>query len=81
MDAQRLLKETRDRLRQLEGRYAEFSRASGISYSSLTKLAQGHENNPTVASLQRLINALDAFEAAQTPPAPQVPPPTTGAAR
>ncbi|MGH8073681.1 MAG: helix-turn-helix domain-containing protein [Lysobacter sp.] len=81
MDAQRLLEETRDRLRKLEGRYAEFHRASGISYSSLTKFAQGHETNPTVASLQRLIEALDAFEGVQPPPAAEMQPPTTGAAQ
>lgn len=68
MDAQTLLEETRDRLRKLEGRYAELSRVSGLSYSSLTKLAQGHADNPTISSLQLVIEALDTFEATQIPP-------------
>lgn len=41
---------------------AELARHSGISYSTLTKLAQGHADNPTVNSLQAVIQALDAFD-------------------
>lgn len=63
MDADTLLAKTIERLRQHEGRYAELARsAPAISYSWLTKLAHGQITNPTVTSLQQLIDALDAFE-------------------
>lgn len=62
MDALTLLEKTKERLRQHEGDYAEISRRTGVSYSSLVKLAQGYSGNPTVESLQRVIDALDAFE-------------------
>ncbi|WP_282265556.1 hypothetical protein [Stenotrophomonas sp. PS02298] len=62
MDALTLLEQTKERLRQHEGDYAEISRRTGVSYSSLVKLAQGHTGNPTVDSLQRVIDALDLFE-------------------
>lgn len=82
MDAQTLLDSTRDRLRRHEGSYAEIARQSGtFSYSWLGKVAQGKIENPTVASLQQLIEALDAFEGVQPPPAAEVQPPTTGAAQ
>jgi len=62
MDALTLLEQTKGRLRLHEGNYAEISRRTGVSYSSLVKLAQGHTGNPTVESLQRVIDALDVFE-------------------
>lgn len=62
IDAQTLFKLTVARLRKHEGSYAEIARQSGLSYSSLTKLAQGHAPNPTVENLQAVIEALDAFE-------------------
>lgn len=61
MDAMTLLSLTRARLNQCHGRYAEISRQSGIPYSSLVKLAQGHAKNPTVDSLQSVIEALDSL--------------------
>lgn len=61
MDAMTLLSLTRARLNSCHGRYAEISRQSGIPYSSLVKLAQGHAKNPTVDSLQSVIEALDAL--------------------
>ncbi|WP_339827082.1 hypothetical protein [uncultured Arenimonas sp.] len=70
MDAATLLEHTRTRLRQHEGQYAQIARGAGLSYSSLTKFAQGHANNLTVVSLQQLIEALDAFEGAQAPVEP-----------
>lgn len=57
-----MLEQTKGRLRLHEGNYAEISRRTGVSYSSLVKLAQGHTGNPTVESLQRVIDALDVFE-------------------
>lgn len=84
MDAQTLLEQTRDRLRTHEGSYAEIARQSAtFSYSWLSKVAQGKIDNPTVTSLQQLIDALDAFEAAQMPPPPPSPSPspTNGAER
>ncbi|MEN5271869.1 hypothetical protein [Stenotrophomonas lactitubi] len=62
MDALTFLEKTVDRLRGFGGHYAEIARRSGISYSSLVKLAQGHADNPTIESLQRVIEALNAFE-------------------
>jgi hypothetical protein len=63
MDANTLLQKTQARLKRHEGRYAEIARANPeISYSWLTKVAQGQITNPTVSNLQQLISALDAFE-------------------
>lgn len=71
MDAQTLLANTRARLRRHEGSYIEIARANpGISYSWLTKVAHGQATNPTVESLQQLIEALDAFEGARAPVEP-----------
>ncbi|MGH8028141.1 MAG: hypothetical protein ACREO0_15595 [Pseudoxanthomonas sp.] len=70
MDADTLLKKTRERLRRHEGQYAEIARQfPEIGYSWLTKVAHGQITNPKVSSLQQLIEALDAFEKAsgQTP--------------
>lgn len=51
------------RLRAHEGKYAEIARQNpDIGYSWLTKLAHGQITNPTIASLQQLIEALNAFE-------------------
>ena len=73
MDAQTLFDSTRDRLRKHEGEYIKICQAAPeISYSWLTKLAHGQIKNPTVTSLQQLIEALDAYEAANdSPAAPQ----------
>ncbi|MDR1076099.1 MAG: hypothetical protein LBL59_07365 [Xanthomonadaceae bacterium] len=63
MTAEHLLQMTIQRLHAHEGQYAEIVRkAPEISYSWLTKLANGQIKNPTVSSLQQLIDALDAFE-------------------
>lgn len=63
MDAATLLKKTRTRLRKHKGRYAELARANpSFSHSWLAKVATGSISNPTVTSLQQLIEALDAFE-------------------
>lgn len=59
MDAQTLSDQTRERLRAYEGRYAEIARRfSALSQSWLSKFANGHKDNPTVGSLQALIEAL-----------------------
>lgn len=63
MDANTLFQETVVRLQKHEGQYAEIARLSGLSYSQLTKVAQGHADNPTVGTLQKVIEALNAFEA------------------
>lgn len=70
MDAQTLLDSTRERLRKHEGKYAEIARLSdgAFSYSWLSKVATGAMSNPTVASLQQLIQALDAFEGVEPEP-------------
>lgn len=71
IDAQTLLEATKGRLLKHKGRYAEICRETGISYSSLVQLAQGHADNPTVNSLQRVIEALDQFEGIERAPAPE----------
>lgn len=70
MDAKTLLLKVRLRLKKHEGNYAEITRRSGLSYSQLVKLAAGHADNPTVQTLQRVIEALDAFEGVAAAPAP-----------
>lgn len=71
MDADTLLQKTVGRLRRHEGQYAELARQNDqISYSWLTKLAHGQITNPTVTSLQQLIEALDVFEGVRPAPAP-----------
>lgn len=67
VDAQTLFESTIARLRRHEGRYAEISRQTNFSYSTLVKLAQGHAPNPTVGRLQDLIDALDDFEGVEKP--------------
>lgn len=63
MNADTLLQKTVGRLRAHEGQYAEIARQNEqISYSWLTKMAHGQITNPTVSSLQQLIDALDVFE-------------------
>ena len=74
MDATTLLEKTVGRLNRHKGQFAEISRVTGISYSTLTKLAQGHSDNPTIANLQSVIEALDEFEKGD--PAANDPPPT-----
>ncbi|MGH8052521.1 MAG: hypothetical protein ACREP4_01125 [Stenotrophomonas sp.] len=71
MDADTLLQNTVERLRNHEGQYAEIARQNEqISYSWLTKLAHGQITNPTVSSLQQLIEALDLFEGVVRPEPP-----------
>lgn len=78
MDADTLLQNTVDRLRKHEGQYAEIARQNEqISYSWLTKLAHGQITNPTVSSLQQLIDGLDLFEGVERP-APPPAAPTAG---
>lgn len=63
MSAQILLENVIARLQRHEGNYAEIARRhTAISYSWLTKLAHGQISNPTIQSLQQLIDALDEFE-------------------
>lgn len=64
MDAQTLSDSTRNRLLAYEGRYAEIARRfPDLSPSWLSKFANGHKDNPTVASLQSLIEALNVLDA------------------
>ena len=67
MDANALFVNTIARLRAHEGQYAEISRRTGFSYSTLVKLAQGHADNPTIGRLQDLIEALADFEGVPKP--------------
>jgi hypothetical protein len=58
-----LVDETRNRLVRFHGRYPEISRMAELSYSWLTKFAQGHARNPTMRNLEPLIAALTTLEA------------------
>ena len=63
MDANTLLETIVARLKKHEGKYAEIVRLNPeISYSSLTKLAHGQTDNPKIASLHQIIEALDRFD-------------------
>jgi hypothetical protein len=76
MDASTLLKTTVERLRRHEGKYAEICRQNPeLTYSWLTKLAQGSITDPKVTSLQQLINALNDFEVAEAANQPEAPTP------
>jgi hypothetical protein len=80
MDADTLLRNTVERLLRHKGSYAEIARQNEqIGHSWLTKLAQGQITNPTVQSLQQLIEALNAFEGIPPVPSP-APTPTAPAA-
>lgn len=73
MDASTLLSDLRARLKSHEGSYPQIIElGQGLTYTWLTKFAQGTAGNPTVASLQRLSEALDAFEAVAEPAEPRV---------
>lgn len=62
MSAQELSDTTRCRLQAYEGRYTEIASRSELSLSWLSKFANGHKDNPTVGSLQSLIDVLDALD-------------------
>jgi hypothetical protein len=61
-----LVDETRQRLVKFHGRYPEIGRMANLSYSWLTKFAQGRAMNPTMRNLEPLQRALDTLEAAET---------------
>lgn len=60
-----LVEETRARLVKFHGRYPEIGKSAGLSYSWLTKFAQGRALNPTMRNLEPLISALDKLEEQQ----------------
>jgi len=62
-----LVNDTRGRLARFHGRYPEICKSSGLSYSWLTKFAQGRANNPTMRNLEKLQAVLLELEAADTP--------------
>ena len=53
------IEQLRSELRSHRGSFPSISRASGLSYSWLTKFYAGKMRNPTVGSLDRLKRALD----------------------
>lgn len=57
-----LVDETRTRLVKFHGRYPEIGRMANLSYSWLTKFAQGRALNPTMRNLEPLQRALDELE-------------------
>lgn len=60
-----LVDDTRARLVKFNGRYPEISRKADVSYSWLTKFAQGRATNPTMRNLEPLQRALDELEQEQ----------------
>ena len=60
-------------LQDRRGDWQAVSKASGVSYSWLSKFANGHIENPGHSTLKKL------FEALQKPPPPDAPAPTTAA--
>ncbi|NUS37626.1 MAG: hypothetical protein HOQ02_01175 [Lysobacter sp.] len=66
-----MLSELRSRLKRHEGSYPKISALhEGLTYSWVTKFAHGQAENPTVANLQALKEALDAFEGPSEAAAP-----------
>ena len=56
----------RTRLERHRGQFAEIARKHRISYSWLTKFAQGKLENPTLRNLNALSTALKKLDAAAT---------------
>ena len=69
-----LVDETRTRLLKFHGRYPEIGRMANLSYSWLTKFAQGRALNPTMRNLEPLQRALDTLERAAQEPTDPAPP-------
>lgn len=66
-----IVEDTRLRLVKYHGRYPEIGRMASLSYSWLTKFAQGRAKNPTMRNLEPLQHALDKLEATEaTDPKP-----------
>jgi len=47
----------RERLNDLKGRWPEIAEASGVSYSWLQKFARSEITNPTIGTLQAVVDA------------------------
>lgn len=62
MDAKTHSERLRARLVAHKGKFREIAHLGGISYSYITKFAQGARANPTVETIDRLRRALDSFE-------------------
>lgn len=54
----------RRKLDESRGQWAEVSRASGVPYHTLTKIAQGQSPDPRINTIQRLIDHFKGCEAA-----------------
>lgn len=63
-----LVDETRARLLKFHGRYPEIGRMANLSYSWLTKFAQGRAKNPTMRNLEPLREALTTLEDQESKP-------------
>ena len=61
------VEQVRTRLKGFHGRYDEIRRASGLSYSWVTKFAQGLVKNPTMRTLTCLQAAMTTLEAPDKP--------------
>lgn len=57
-----LVENTRKRLVKYHGRYPDIGREAELSYSWLTKFAQGRAKNPTMRNLEPLIAVLDRLD-------------------
>jgi hypothetical protein len=59
MAATTLLKQALTYLEGTKNRWPELSRASGVPYSTITKIAQGVARDPRVSTIQRLLDHRD----------------------
>jgi len=57
------LDQIRARIQLHRGRFPDISRLSGLSYSLICKIAQGHRTNPTFDTVRALVGALDRLDA------------------
>jgi len=65
MNMQKQADVARKRLSEYRGSFQDISKMSGLSLSFLSKYANGHKTNPTVKSLDLLVNTLDKIDRLQ----------------
>lgn len=63
-DSTSILASVRQKLEDCRGTWVEVSRASGVPYHTLTKIAQGQVPDPRISTVQRLVDYFGS------PPAP-----------
>lgn len=63
----------RERLQKFQGQYVQIARRFDLSYSWVSKFAQGKLTNPTARNFSALQEALSTLEAEKASPAPTSP--------